>query len=115
MAHDEGQEREEHEKKHVAKVKREVENWGQATFCQVLCQLKGGWGRSPTARVQRGESATARCASTGHQSGRPPSSSGISPFLSGISSHLSARGSNIAIRRSHDIHALTHCSSTPFN
>ena len=32
---------------------------------------EGGLNRSPTARVQRGESATARCASTGDQSGLP--------------------------------------------
>ena len=33
---------------------------------------EGGLHWSPTARVQRGESATARCASTGDQSGLPP-------------------------------------------
>ena len=34
---------------------------------------EGGLNWSPTARVQRGESATARCASTGDQSGHPHS------------------------------------------
>ncbi len=34
---------------------------------------EGGLNWSPTARVQRGESAPARCASTGDQSGHPPS------------------------------------------
>jgi len=49
--------------------------------------LQYGLNRFPTARVQRGESATARCASTGDRSGRPPRPSGISSLPSGILPH----------------------------
>ena len=50
---------------------------------------EGGLNWSPTARVQRGESSTARCASTGDRSGCPSRPSGIFPFLHGISPQLS--------------------------
>jgi len=59
-----------------------VFSWRNMHRSSISLPLEGGLDWSPTARVQRGESATARCASTGDHL--------VCPLLPLLDDHLNA-------------------------